>query len=200
MAIFRHVISGTTPGEIWTWTMHTDSTLEVDAAQAAWTTAVSGYLEDGSPPLTNSFPTSVVATQTSTALLSGATGAQVTRRISAINIPGTSADEMLPYQIAVAVSLRTDLATRAGRGRFYLPPVSTTLLADGRIPAANVELLADRSQDFLQALATAGLDPVIYHRASNDSTPVTSVDVGDVFDTQRRRRNSLIEVRESRPL
>src|SRR5690606_1067115 len=104
MAIYRHVISGTTPGEIWSWTMHTDSTLEVDAAQSAWTTAVSGFLEDGSPPLSNSFAPEVVASETSSALLSGADGSQVTRRITSINIPGTATSDMLPYQVSLAVS------------------------------------------------------------------------------------------------
>jgi hypothetical protein len=41
---------------------------------------------------------------------------------------------------------------------------------------------------------------VIYHRGLGTTSLVTSLDVGDVIDTQRRRRNKLIEARTSRPV
>ena len=198
MAIYRHLLSGTTPGEIWSFSMHTDSALDVDAAHAAWTTAVSGFWDDGTPSMAQYFPEEVIGTETSTALLSGATGLQVSRRVTGVTLPGLNTAAMLPFQVSVCVSLRTDLATRAGRGRFYLPPLSTAQVLDGRLLAADQSNIADNAQAFLQALLSAGLEPVIWGRTSLNATTITSVDVGDVFDTQRRRRNALIETRESR--
>jgi hypothetical protein len=34
---------------------------------------------------------------------------------------------------------------------------------------------------------------VIYHRTAASTTPITTIAVGDVFDTQRRRRDSYQE-------
>jgi hypothetical protein len=38
---------------------------------------------------------------------------------------------------------------------------------------------------------------VVYHKAANSSDFISKVDVGDVFDTQRRRRNQITETRIS---
>lgn len=197
MAIFRHVASGTLPGETFTFTLHTDSTQEIDAAQSAWTAAVTALWEGGTPELNTIIADTVSITQTSTALLSGSTGAQVTRRITAVNLQGTSEAEMLPFQVAEVISLRTDLATRSGRGRFYLPPLVTTSMDSGRMAASSQLILLDAASSMMSTLNTAMLEPVVYSRSTLAGTPITSIDVGDVYDTQRRRRDQLVEVRMS---
>lgn len=197
MAIFRHVLSGTTPGEIWSFTLHTEGSLDVDAAATAFTSASTAFWTGSMDAL---FATDVVATQASTATLSEATGGQITRRITGLSLPGTATEEMLPFQVAVVVSLRSALATRSGRGRFYLPPLTTASLESGRLVETDQSAVANYASTYLQALDTAGLAPVIWGRTSLTATPVTELDVGDVFDTQRRRRGSLIESRQTRTL
>ena len=41
---------------------------------------------------------------------------------------------------------------------------------------------------------------ILVDSASGTTTPVTSLDVGDVIDTQRRRRNKLVENRVTRAI
>jgi hypothetical protein len=62
------------------------------------------------------------------------------------------------------------------------------------------DTLADAALELVQGLTSAGGNVVIYHRATGTTSLVTSLDVGDVIDTQRRRRNKLIEARTSRPI
>jgi len=110
---------------------------------------------------------------------------------------GTGTDEPLPPQNAVVVSLRTDLPTRAGRGRFFLPsPVVTTVVSQ-RLDSTAQDDILHGARAMLESMITDTWVPVIYHRGANQADDVVSLDVGDVFDNQRRRRNKLVETRVS---
>jgi hypothetical protein len=58
--------------------------------------------------------------------------------------------------------------------------------------------LADAASDMLSSLLGDGYVPVLYSRTTHTTNEITSLDVGDVLDTQRRRRSKLVEVRTSR--
>jgi hypothetical protein len=192
MALFRHVMMGTTPGEEWSCTLHTTGTNTLSSAQTAWSSAVSalwtGELDAIITP-------DVVVTEVSTATIDPATGKQLSRLIDDVSLPGVDAGEMLPFQCAVSVSWRTAVATRAGRGRMYLPPLAGTVLDTGRVSAAAVGDIVGAVEAFWNSLNGDGLAPVLFGRTTFTQTPITGADVGDVIDTQRRRRNKLIEVR-----
>lgn len=87
------------------------------------------------------------------------------------------------------------MATRAGRGRFYLPPLAVSTVADGRLSSTAQGTVSSAVEAFLTSLGGASLTPVVRGRSTHTSTPITRYDVGDVFDTQRRRRDKLIETR-----
>lgn len=129
--------------------------------------------------------------------LDDSSGRQVTKVMTAASHDGTNTDEPLPPQVAVAVSLRTSLATKEGRGRFYLPPLATGAELGGELIVAAQEAIVAGAATALTGMATAGFPCVIYHRGSISGTMVNRIDVGNVFDTQRRRRNKLVETRLS---
>jgi hypothetical protein len=77
----------------------------------------------------------------------------------------------------------------------YMPVMTVTQVVAGRLVVADQTRIATAAQKALQSLATAGYIPIIYHRTTRTFDPIVSVDVGDVWDTQRRRRDKLIETR-----
>lgn len=192
MALFHHTFAGTTPGESWTFNVHTTGAGTLASAQAA-AVAAAGALVTGQ--LDAILPPEVVLTEVSTASLDEATDQQISRLSDDVNFPGVAASEMLPFQCATSVSWRTDLATRAGRGRIYLPPLAVSAVDAGRLSAGAQTTIVTAASAFWAALDTGGLALVIRHKALHTSTAVTSGNVGNVIDTQRRRRNKLIEVR-----
>lgn len=113
-------------------------------------------------------------------------------------VPGSLFGNMLPTECAPVVSVRAG-NTASKRGRFYLPPPSVTVVnTSGRLTSA-----------FCSDVATAAVDlfdtgeysrGVVYSRSTSSYSVVTSVDVGDVVDAQRRRRNRLTESRTSEPV
>jgi hypothetical protein len=125
------------------------------------------------------------------------TGKNLGQVVTTQALVGTDATGPVPPQCAVVVSLRTALFNKAGRGRFYLPALSTDKVAAGRILTAARDSCAVASQKMVQSLNGAGYIVCVYHRATKTHDNVTQVSVGDVFDTQRRRRDKLIEVRNT---
>lgn len=194
MALFRHVLNGTFPGESWSFTLHTEGSISIEAAQTAWVDAVTALIDGELDALIS---TTVEATEASTAEINQATGQQITKRQAGVSLPGVAVTTTLPPQLAVCVSLRTNLATRAGRGRFYLPPFAVATVDVGRLLAASQDAAVTAVEAFFSSLSGDSLQPVIYNRGPATLQDVTSFDIGDVFDTQRRRRNKLIEARDS---
>lgn len=194
MTVFRHVAKGTFPGESWSFTLHTEGTIALTAAQAAWHSALGTFWTGSLDALVNE---NVSLTESSTASLSDSTGAQISRLSDDESLPGVATQGLLPPQCTVAVSLRTALATRAGRGRFYLPTFDkgTVTVSGGRLDSTSITATVTAAGDLLASLIADDLTPVIYSRSALTTQPITQYDVGDVIDTQRRRRDKLIEVR-----
>nr|CRY97162.1 hypothetical protein [uncultured prokaryote] len=190
MALFRHVISGTTPGEQWSFTLHSEGNLSAGDANAALSSAITSAYGAGFSTIT---APDVVTTLASTATIDPATDGQLTRVEAVLSLAGAATEEMLPFQCATCITLVTAVANRHGRGRFYLPPLAAIVLDAGRLSASAVSNLDTAFTAFFDDLTTAGLEPVVRNRTGHVSTPVTEARVGDVIDTQRRRRNKLQE-------
>lgn len=191
MPLFHHTIKGTSPGESWSFGLYTEGAGALVAAQATWNAAIGDFWTDFAPLVT----ADIDVVELSTASMDQLTGKQISRLSSESILTGSAAGQMLPFQCATSVSLTTQLATRAGRGRFYLPPLVTTTLGAGRITTATAQAIATAVNALWGGLATGGLAINLYSRGAKTLTPVTGGSVGDVIDTQRRRRNKLIEAR-----
>lgn len=105
-----------------------------------------------------------------------------------------------PLQTSVVGSLRTPLSGRSYRGRMYWPMIGTTVETTGRISGATAQALATAFVDLLEGVAGASpvfanLAPAVISATRDEGTLVTSVDVGDVPDTQRRRSQGLVDTR-----
>lgn len=112
------------------------------------------------------------------------------------------------FQTSMCFSLRTPLAGGRFRGRLYLPAlganISTTTL---RVPSANQTQALENMITWLQqiedairtALSEADMYLAVYSRANGEATVVSRIEVGDVLDTQRRRRDKATETYASAP-
>lgn len=110
-----------------------------------------------------------------------------------------------PNQCAVVVTLETDRAGRTGKGRIYLPLIGIPVLG-GKLQSTSMPLIASGMAGVLQAINT-GLDANFPDHdvavqsakafatdgASYTGAAIVGVKVGDTYDTQRRRRNNMIE-------
>lgn len=194
MALYRHTVLGTNPGETWSFRLYSEGTPSLSTAQTTWVAAFGAFW---STNVAKAYATSIHAVEATTAEIDVATGKQLMKLATPLDQVGTSEATSCPFQVAAVVSFRTGLATRAGRGRIYAPSPAVDQIADGRLTAAYTEALADGAQAMLNGLSGGALTPILYTRGSANRI-ITSLDVGDVPDTQRRRRNKLIEARTSR--
>lgn len=134
-------------------------------------------------------------------------------------LAGTASSPILPPQIALVASLENAGARGlAAKGRMYLPGIAATLTTTGQISTTNASTIAANMKTFLDAVNAAaptgekvilasqgrrtknadGSYSVVPGTAVN--ALVTRVRVGTVYDTQRRRRNAMVEQYQSSTL
>lgn len=202
MPHFRLNASGHTPqGEIFTFTGHvTEAVVEAADILPTWVTAVTDLWGTGIGPsagIAQWYEALTGIDEVMVDELDPVTGKNVRQARQGMSLVGESSDEPLPPQCAIVVSLRTALPTRAGRGRFYLPAPTVTTLVDGLLISSVTTAVANAAAAMIGDMNGAGAVYEVYHRTTKTGTPVLSVDVGNVVDTQRTRRDKLTEVRHS---
>src|SRR5215467_2502466 len=117
------------------------------------------------------------------------------------NHTGGGSGNALPYQAShcVTVLASTNPGLKRRRNRFYLPPYAQAVLSTStsKYNSAYVGQLAAAIATGQTAMAASGPGTaiVVYSFADKDAFDAVETYVGDVVDTQRRRRRSIPEVR-----
>jgi len=152
------------------------------AVAAMWASGIDAFISD-----------QIAYTAQKVVTVDQSTGKQITRADGAVTDAGADTGESLPPQVALAVTLRTALATRAGRGRIYLPPFAVSQVVNSRMNATHKGTTLTAVKGMFDTLISDGHTPVLYGRTAHTVTPITTLALGDVFDTQRRRRDAYAE-------
>jgi len=114
----------------------------------------------------------------------------------------------LPPQSALVVSLRTDTPGGSGRGRLYWPCLATSLDAAGKVNSTTIlsfmtdmkAYLAGIKNDLAGAFPAGAFDLAVRFKTTHTTPHVTRLQVGNVIDTQRRRRDNLPEAYQTTTL
>jgi hypothetical protein len=205
-----------------TWNNLTAETWVCSLRMSGWM----GPFEEDQEPLLNAIAVRINAYQNSTAVPSdarltfikanpiNAAGKYMSQFVTHEKrydppINGGNTGTLLPLQLTVAVSLRTDRARGIGsRGRFFSPGVVGSEVSGGLLFPARAGARAQAAKTLVEGLNTVGatydLGRVsVVSSGSKDGSlpgvavPVTSVEVGQLVDTQRRRRAQLSEAPRS---
>lgn len=196
MALFKARVEASLPaGDLAVFGFWLDSVNGVQAVADDVSTLINNWMT--TQGLQAFYTSNLTMVQAVVGLYTSVTGLQQTRADSAINAPGTVDETItppLPGDVAVCVSLETALANRRGRGRFYMPsPVSSAVTTDGKLTTTARTAFHQGFVDAWNAVNPGTL--VVASRANNDTSNVTAVACGDLFDTQRRRENAVSEAR-----
>lgn len=197
MALYRADLQGTIYGiETFQHGLHfssSDSTagLAADVA-SAWTTLMA------TAALNTFYNTGIVYSQVNVSEL-GATPAApiITSAQAAITGAGASADAGLPAQCSPCVSLTTATAGSRARGRMFLPPPDVTAVGtSGRLSSTFRSAAVTALDTFFATMAGNAATCVVVSAVGGVWTTYTvnTIRLGDVVDTQRRRRNAIAEV------
>jgi hypothetical protein len=195
MTFYRHLMSGPNPGgDIWNASIHSSSSQSLASVHAQFTTAITTFWSAATEAI---FPSGERVTGLSTTQLDPTTGKNVARAESVVSFVGTGAGNAAPPRVSIVISLVTALPTRSGRGRLYLPaPALAQMDANGALLGTAQTLLSTNFAQFVTTMHSIA-PVVVYHGVINiggpnpvpSGTEVTSVKVGSILGTQRRRTN-----------
>lgn len=108
----------------------------------------------------------------------------------------------MPPQCAMVYSLRTQTPGGRGRGRLYWPCLGLGVAGDLRLSASALQTYTDAFVGWVLALRDAigtvptiplALDWAVRSRTDHASRVIKRVQLGNVIDTQRRRRDKMPE-------
>lgn len=193
MPLFQNQYVGhTDSGETWIFSFWTNTGETIDSMNSLGVSWINTFWTGGY----DAFCTAGVGVdQVNTREIIPGDGGQVRLRQAPVALSGVATGDSMPADVAIVVSLRTDLANRRGRGRFYLPqPAESTGTTDGRIAQATIDGIISALTAAWSAI-TPATEPVVYSRTNRSFEVVQRFNIGDLYDTQRRRENKLVEAR-----
>jgi len=205
-ALCQNVLSWSLPGgdiaQTSLWTKFSGTPSAAQALARFQTNVVDTVWPSGAGGVKGLHSTSVLLVQAQTRTINLGSGKVIATASAAYSRGGTAGGNSLPAEVSVVLSLRTALAGASYRGRMYLPPPTITQCSSaGRLVAGDLTTMVTQWSNALIAMNAdvtyTSCDVVVRSRKNASEEAVTSVDIGDVFDAQRRRRNALTESRTS---
>lgn len=132
-------------------------------------------------------------------------GISTAQRATPLSGSGTA---LMPAQCALVYSLRTNTPGASGRGRIYWPCLGLSLSTNARVGAGNVTSNMAAMKAYLLAIRdvlatsfpTIGFNVAVRSKATKTTPHVVRMQLGDVVDTQRRRRDRLAEAYQTTPI
>lgn len=105
------------------------------------------------------------------------------------------------FSAAAVFSLRTATPGASGRGRLYWPAVGVTMNnltlrinpPDITAALAGFKTLSSGIVTDIETTLSGAASLTVWSRKNADTSPVNTVQMGDILDTQRRRRDALVE-------
>lgn len=124
----------------------------------------------------------------------GATGPAILQGEAPITVTGTGSTNA-PFQTSMVFSLRTGLPGRSGRGRVYWPALGVDMTSTGNrvnqgTPYTELVTALSGVED---AASGYGLSLAVYSPTRDLLTLVSSIQMGNVPDVQRRRAENIAE-------
>jgi hypothetical protein len=200
MALYRCVAYGVyASGRPWSFRQNFSSAATVTAVQADWHAQINSAWTNGSHGLETLYPTttSLNLTRTYALFLTLGPPIKVKAGSAAQNteaLPGTSANDGLPDQDAVVVSLRTAGVGVNNRGRTFLPAIDETVVTGDVIGSTPATRVSTAMAALRTGMASAGHVQVIFNDKPTVLDPVTATtkaillcETDRVVRSQRRR-------------
>lgn len=183
-------------GEIWSFGMHIVPIVFTEDIMDDLETAARAMYSDAASNITSSsFLTEIKYAQLDTNGKYASDDQPYIREVNPSEQGGRSQSYVPQATIVVSLSTGSKRGL-AHAGRYYMPPTSVQAGAEGLLSAASVSEIMLNQKGFLNAINTA-LAPsyivVASSRGAGAIKKVTGIRVGNVIDTQRRRRNALVE-------
>jgi hypothetical protein len=186
-------------GRAWSFRQKFSSAALLATVEADWLAQTAAAWTDGTHGLQTLYPTTTVFEATSTYQMALTLGPPIREVASAVasdafTHAGTSANDGLPDQDAVVVSLRTAGAGPNNRGRTFLPAVEETIVVGDILGNAQATRVSTAMTALRAGMAAAGHTQVIWNHLPTKRDPVvqttkviTSCKTDRVVRTQRRR-------------
>lgn len=171
----------------------------VDGVRDAWAT----FFALGTHSITEDFTfTAVKAARVNIGGLYD--GSEVVQSFPATTVKGGNTAPPFPPQCALVATLIAGSGKGlAGKGRMYLPGINAVLDGSGHINSTFTQLIANDLAAFFDTVnGLIGAPGVVINASKGHAklagigarnVPVNGIRVGNVYDTQRRRRNALAE-------
>jgi len=200
MTLYVCVASGVyASGRAWSFRQKFSSAALLATVEADWLAQTASAWTDGTHGLETLYPTTTVFNGTATYQMALTLGPPIKEVASALaqdsfTHAGTSANDGLPDQDAVVVSLRTAGTGPNNRGRTFLPAIDETIVAGDIIGNTQATRVTAALTALRAGMAAAGHTQVIWNHLPTRRDPViqttkviTSCKTDRVMRTQRRR-------------